>query len=81
MFTFTVKGKLVEAATLAECSAEYSKIREASGLGASRFPGVTIFEGGAAVARLSYNGKVWGPEEWPQAALLYSPYATEGGTT
>jgi hypothetical protein len=39
------------------------------------FTGGNVKDGaGRVVARVSYNGKVWGPEPYPKAALLYSPY-------
>ena len=35
--------------------------------------------GGRIVARVSYNGKVWGPEPWQAGVVpLYDPYATAG---
>jgi len=40
------------------------------------FTGGTIKDGqGRIVARVYYNGKVWGPESWPHAALLFDPFA------
>jgi hypothetical protein len=51
--------KSVPVASLAEASAAYSAAREASGKGGSKWPSGIVFEGGRAVAHVSYNGRVW----------------------
>lgn len=50
--------------TLREASALYQIERERSGLGASSFPDGLVHMAGAAFARISYNGRVWPPEDW-----------------
>jgi len=49
--------------TLAECSAEYCRIRDLSGEGASTFPdGVVKFDG--SKLHVSYNGRIWASPKW-----------------
>lgn len=64
MFSFTIRGKVYQAATLAGISAAYCKARDESGEGASTFPFPDVRIKGRdgkeiTVARMSYNGRVW----------------------
>lgn len=59
MFSFTIRGKEYQAATLAGISAAYCKARDESGEGASTFPFPVIDDHGYDVGRLSYNGRIW----------------------
>lgn len=57
------KGKKVS--SLKEASDLYCAARDRGiGRGASRFRPGEIHENGMLIARISYNGKVWPPEEW-----------------
>lgn len=69
-------GKTITVADFAEASRVYSEMRDAFGLGASRFRDGKIIDGREIVARISYNGKVWHPGEWKSGDVpLFSPYA------
>jgi hypothetical protein len=46
-------------ADLAEASAKYSDIRDASGEGASTFSFGKIYDGRKCVGHVSYNGRIW----------------------
>jgi len=59
-----IRTKTYDVADLAEASRVYCAAREKSGLGASRFPSGEVFDGGRWVARVSFNGNVWGNREW-----------------
>jgi hypothetical protein len=63
--------------TLKQASDMYSVARDAYGEGASKTPDAAIVTAnGRAIARISYNGKVWPAEEWkPEQKPLYDPYA------
>ena len=88
-FTLTIPGRIcVPCASLAEASAAYCKAREASNEGASTFPDGAItkpfFADGSCprivthVGRVSYNGKVWGPDDWLSGMKpLFDPYADQ----
>lgn len=57
--------------TLADISAQYAALRDASGEGASTFPWPDVVDAnGQTVGRLSYNGKVFNGDE-----CIYSPFA------
>ena len=57
------KGKEVK--DFAEASALYCKARDhGRGQGASKFRPGEIRENGKLIARISYNGNVWPPEDW-----------------
>lgn len=47
-------------ASLLEASQKYCLARDASGEGASGWPPAVVFCDGRKVARISYNGRVWG---------------------
>jgi len=67
---------IVTVADFAAASAIYSAARERSGEGCSTFPEGTLLDGNEAVARVSYNGKVWPVGEWqPGDQPLFNPYA------
>ena len=44
---------------IADASRKYQLLRDTADLGASDLPEGKIMEGGKAVARVSYNGRVW----------------------
>lgn len=75
MFCFTIRGTVYTATTLAGISAAYCKARDESGEGASTFPFPDIEDGGAFVARLSYNGRVWPYGAYGESLPLYDPAA------
>lgn len=52
------------AADWADASSTFSARRDRSGLGASDFPEGTIQLAGVAIARVSYNGRIWALGEW-----------------
>lgn len=63
----------IKAATAAEASAIYCAKRDASGLGASKFP-----DGEWNGHHISYNGRVWeAGKAYPDAKAIYNP----GGRT
>jgi len=67
-----MKAIKIKAATAAEASALYIAKREASGLGASRFP-CGDWDG----HHISYNGRVWEKKPLGEAKSIYNP----GGRT
>jgi len=73
-YEFALKGKRYQAPTFAELSAIYSGLRDAAGLGASRFPTPAIREVGFPMPgyRFSYNGRIWRNQPWtPDATPIY----------
>lgn len=62
----------------AHASAEYARERDASGEGASTFPAGRIMQSGRKIARLSYNGRVWGPKPVDGERPLYDPAGFHG---
>jgi hypothetical protein len=57
---FLRRGRLLQQVTLAQASRLHQQRRDASGLGASEFPPMPIFDGaGRRAASVSYNGRVW----------------------
>lgn len=76
MFSFTIRGKEYQAATLAGISAAYCKARDESGEGASRWPSAPVYQDRVHVGDLSYNGRVWSLAPWePHNLPLYDPAA------
>jgi hypothetical protein len=66
-----MRFKKITAATAAEASAKFCALRDASGLGASKFS-----DGDWQGNRISYNGKVWaGLEYTPGDTPIFDPYA------
>jgi hypothetical protein len=58
-----------------EASRIYARYRDASLEGAGTFPDGIILDGGRAVARVSYNAKVWPPGKWREGqAPIFNPY-------
>lgn len=59
-------GKRFEVASLQEASDKWNQFRDVTGAGASKIgEGAKIVDqDGKEVARISYNGKVWGPGKW-----------------
>lgn len=52
-------------ADFAQASEMFCRARDESGFGASKVPQVFIVDdAGECVAKISYNGRVWPPEEW-----------------
>lgn len=62
-----------QVADLKQASEMYCAARDASGYGASKVPeGRIVTADGRAVGRISYNGRVWPPQEWhPDMVPLY----------
>ena len=54
--------------TFEDASRVYQSRRDASGLGASKFPSGFVWENGSVVAEISYNGRVWAPGGWTRDA-------------
>lgn len=51
--------------TLEAAQRAYIAARCASGMGGSRWGSAMVLDAtGAAVGRISYNGRLWPPEEW-----------------
>ena len=71
----TTNRKPCEASDLAEASRTYRRLRDESGLGASRFPTATVLGAdGVEIGQLSYNGRIWPPGKWtPGRTPLYTP--------
>lgn len=61
MYQTRIKGKKYSRETLSELSALYQQLRDQSGLGVSKFPGVDVIDSTSMkkTARISYNGRVW----------------------
>lgn len=56
---------MLRAATIEELSAAYCRERDARGLGASQFSEAEVTDAaGGAMARISYNGRVWAAKPW-----------------
>ena len=54
-----------QVASLEQASEMYCTARDASGMGASKVPeAMIVTASGRAVARVSYNGRVWPAEPW-----------------
>jgi hypothetical protein len=66
-------------ASLKEASDLWCAKRDASMVGASRMPEVTVVDTttGTTVARVSYNGRVWSPEPYPACTVLYDTFTAE----
>lgn len=65
MMTLTIRGRHSQPVEdFASASAAYAYCREISGEGNSTFPCGVIERDGRAVARVSYNGRVWANREW-----------------
>jgi hypothetical protein len=60
-FTFTCEIRRVAygADTLAELSAIYCRVRDASGEGASTFPMPSVKQGDKVIGRIAYNGRIF----------------------
>lgn len=60
----------------------YASKRNASGLGGSKWPTGRIVRDGQTIALVSYNSKVWPPEEWTSSSTpLYVPACCHCGGT
>lgn len=68
-FTLAIGKREFRATSLAECSNIYCRERDRSRKGASEWPHGRIIVGGLDIARVSYNGRVWGPNKGDD--LLY----------
>ena len=55
---------LTDNPTLEMCQRRYLAERDRLNLGGSQFGDGIIFAAGKPVARISYNGRLWGPQEW-----------------
>lgn len=76
MFSFTIRGVVYTARTLAGISAAYCKARDESGEGASTWPTVAIWSNDDDIGHISYNGRIWPFREWePDDCPLYDPAA------
>jgi hypothetical protein len=68
------KRASIEVSSFEEASRIYAQHRDASLEGASTFPDGIILDGTRAVARVSYNAKVWPPGKWSAGqAPLFNP--------
>ncbi|BCH33196.1 hypothetical protein MesoLjLc_51260 [Mesorhizobium sp. L-8-10] len=71
-YTLVIRKSRIPVATLADASRIYSERRDASGLGASRWPEGQVFEGDRLIGRVSYNGRIWSPGDWrPDDVPIY----------
>lgn len=77
--TLRARGQttILRAPTIEELSAAYCRERDASGLGASQFSNAEVTdEAGGALARISYNGRVWAAKPWaPGDECIFDPMA------
>lgn len=70
------RGLKVAVSSYAEASDLYARYRGTRP--SSQMKDGEIWSRGALVARVSYNARIWPPEEWfPGQEPLYSPYAQE----
>lgn len=58
-FSFRLRGKTHQAATLKALSEIYCALRDASCEGGSTFHSPEVREGNALVGHISYNGRIW----------------------
>lgn len=63
----TIGGRTYEVASVADASALYQRLRDQSGMGASRWPQGRLTGG----LRISYNGRVWRGETLLSEAAPY----------
>lgn len=59
-----VSTRTVEVADFAAASAACMEYIRAHDLGGGNWTGGEVRDGGKVVARVSYNGRVWGPGKW-----------------
>jgi hypothetical protein len=66
----------IKVSSFEEASRVYAQHRDARLEGASTFPDGIILDGARAIARVSYNAKVWPPTKWSRGHTpLFNPYA------
>ncbi len=72
--TYTLEGERVsvEVPDLDTAARIYCEARDASGVGASDLTEGTVRRGKRAVARISYNGRIWHPRVWREGDLPLS---------
>jgi hypothetical protein len=68
-----IKGRTYKVASLEEAAAKFRQVRDAEVQagrgGASRMRDGEVFDdAGKAIARISYNGRVWAPGPWTSGA-------------
>jgi len=71
-----ILGRKVPVFNMEDASRKWIAIINALGIGASGLSGddgAVIDESGRVIAQVSYNGRVWGPEDYPHSALMYDP--------
>ena len=73
MLTVTIRDTVLPVESIEEASAEYCRLRDASGEGSSTFRYGFISGAGLGVY-VSYNGRVWNQA----GACLYDPIAGKG---
>jgi|GEM_PF-4140219 len=69
-YSIKILNKTYRCKSIADARDLWNEIRESKGFGASRQCGADVLKGGKVVARVSYNGRVWEPVEWPHAKEL-----------
>jgi len=57
--TFRILRRSYRARDYEHASRIYTRQRDASGLGSSKFPAAVVHRDGKPVAHISYNGRVW----------------------
>lgn len=77
IMTLVIPGIVsIDATCFSDASALYAMHRDYSGEGVSTFPAGRIDQGGETIARVSYNGRVWGPGDWKEGDVpLFDPSA------
>lgn len=68
------RKRVVPVKSLAEASAVFCAWRDRNGLGAGNIAreAGNVTQGGKQIARVSYNGRVWEPGEWPTKEIILS---------
>lgn len=65
--TVQILGKTYCVGNIAEARDLWNRIRDAEDFGFRRQAETIVMSGGEAIARISYNGRVWEPGPWETA--------------
>ena len=63
--TLNIGRNKYDVESLSQAQRVYEDLRDASEMGASGFPSGTIQQNGKKIARISYNGRIWGLDDKP----------------
>lgn len=66
------KRRQIEVKSLADASAQYRAWIDRNGLGGGNMAlhSGEVVENGRVIARISYNGRIWEPGEWPTKEII-----------